>query len=126
MKAGRELDALVAEKVMGWHQSERQPYIFHNDDGYPYVLDKEYNLRCPHSKFLPSTSIAAAWRVVEKFCDEKSANFPQDVHVEWNGFHWFCYLNTEQMIATENDAITADTAPLAICLAALKAVESVV
>jgi len=41
MEAGRELDALVAEKVMGW----------------------EYEAR---SLFRPSQDIAAAWEVVEK------------------------------------------------------------
>jgi hypothetical protein len=52
MKPGRELDALVAGRVMGWRVFETKLI----KDGYvAYLAD-----------FNPSTNIAAAWEVVEK------------------------------------------------------------
>ncbi len=74
LEAGRELDALVAEKVMGLCLHE-----------WPVITDDDWNweVRCPkcnttkyggHSDLMPiegytepySTDIAAAWEVVEK------------------------------------------------------------
>jgi len=92
MKAGRELDALIAERVMGemWGVG-------------PNLEDT-----LPHY----STQIADAWLVVEKmrpyfeiYCD---------------GGGWVARFGWADAGTL---AAYADTAPLAICLAALKAVE---
>lgn len=108
----RELDALVAEKVMGFDK-----HIVSKVDGLPYADVPHY-----------STSIADAWMVVEKMCqmadsgelDYEHGNF----HIEYRG-HWqdgevwsagFKYYDATSIWAT------ADTAPEVICLAALKAV----
>ena len=77
MEAGREMDALVAEKVMGWKWDASNPLqhllfgpdgaigavIFYdgraNDGGIVQPLD------CPYY----STDIATAWEVVERILD---------------------------------------------------------
>lgn len=94
MKAGRELDALVAEKVFG--------YVFAD------AFLAHY-----------STDIADAWQLIERH--------PHYVYVirsnedkytgKWKEhMTWRC-----RFYAPEKFEIEADTAPLAICLAALKA-----
>lgn len=97
MKPGRELDALVAEKVMGWTEV----------CGY----EGEYK---GYWKILPkySTDIAAAWAVVELPLFDGWA-IGRNASGKWEVFNpW------------ENNFVVsvADTAPHAICLAALKAV----
>jgi len=101
MKAGRELDALVAEKVMGWH---------------PDLCGGKYEaVKIPAY----SSSISAAWEVVEKLQERALC-----VALEWtitDGWafgitpHDFPY----EFCIKEN----ASSIPLAICLAALKTVE---
>lgn len=132
LKPGRELDALVAEKVMGW-----APFA-------PQVLDKlgfHFCSPCdicgregePFEHCLPyfSTKIEAAWKVVEKVIE-----LPQ-----FNDRH--CYFNIQQHRAEFKEAevemrlfelrdgeellcgpyyVLGESAPHAICLAALKAV----
>lgn len=111
LKPGRELDALVAEKVMGWSL-----------DGYFwYCGDKptRYKSGLFEDEFSPSTDIAAAWEVVEKL------NL-----ISWNRVlaktsdgRWCTAVFSEmdQDHCCEYDTI-AESAPHAICLAALKAV----
>ena len=114
MKAGRELDALIAEKVF----EEEVVYI----GGHPHLTEGEGNYLggdCPHF----STQIADAWLVVEKL---KNTNYNFGINIQTiidldGGLHdaWGCYFCDDDMdYETEED-----TAPLAICLAALKAVE---
>jgi hypothetical protein len=107
MKAGRELDALVAEKVMGivatTTASANHPWLV---EGTP--------LKVPVPPF--STDIARAWQVVEKMHAtgfEVSVNTMQD---------WIekceCIVSKGVLLSV---SANAPTAPLAICLAALKA-----
>jgi len=85
----REIDAMVAEKVMG--------------------LPRE------QGDWSPSTDIAAAWGVVEKMRDRGCYVAVQNCHspeTEW------CAI-----IADDEDSYEGKgSAPIAICLAALKAV----
>lgn len=65
MPAGREMDALVAERVMGWHKEETgiMPRWADKDGHFVhYVLDDFDG----NSGWFPSDDIAAAWEVVEK------------------------------------------------------------
>lgn len=125
MKPGRELDAWVAEKVMGWVDVSKEHhwnYIRGCSAGWPdeysglppdgYTGDDEFKRdyrRIPNY----STSIADAWVVVEKlastylFCLENSGSF------------WVADFGRS---ADRRAQCTAGTAPHAICLAALKAV----
>jgi hypothetical protein len=124
MKAGRELDALVAEKVFGAKLIRSE---FH--EGAP-VVACDFPDRPVGSAFgnLPpySTDIAAAWEVVEK------------VGRHWNGFD-FCIFSDKGFVSGVEEwragwfeagygeyegraDATSDTLPHAICLAALKSV----
>jgi hypothetical protein len=112
MKAGRELDALVAERVMGWYNVGRG-YLFGNDDSWggdnPQTPDKGIQ-DLPHY----STDIKAAWEVVERV----SAVYQIKVGSDKTAFAWWCEIG-------EGDwrSIGQPTAALAICKAVLKAAD---
>lgn len=109
MEAGREMDALVAEKVMGWEKVHNNPVVW--GDSW-YGIDGDALMRLPHY----STDIAAAWQVVEKVIagDEYEIGFE-------NGQHYAKLGSAKGGYAWAGQA-TGTTAPHAICLAALKAV----
>jgi hypothetical protein len=116
VKPGRELDALVAEKVMGLN-----PKLFN-------VLASYYEVATEGPR-LPaySTDIAAAWLVVEKMHQHPKwvlqlAAPQQDyVNEKWRAIfarkHW-------ETIGPYGWDAFGESAPHAICLAALKAVGS--
>ena len=110
MKPGRELDALVAEKIFG---AKLIRSAFHENNE---VISCDFPDRRLGQGFdqLPkfSTDIAAAWEVMEKF---ESVN---RVERRYYPTHWWCELGAD---IYSFEAI-GDTAPHAICLAALKAV----
>ena len=112
MKAGRELDALIAEQVMGWTY---HPY----GNGGGKWLDaagKQVAFGGLNGGSLPhySTAIADAWAVVEQLsCTTKQ--------------YWTIEYFSTGCVATFNlndfeYQSSANTAPLAICLTALQAV----
>ncbi len=117
MSPGRELDAVVAEKVMGL--SVRPIEVIGASGVHADVGTVDLPRRMPdgrmgvHAAPLPaySTEIAAAWEVVEKL---RSPVFV----LEWEPDRWLA------SFCGEDEDATADTAPHAICLAALKAVEA--
>ena len=98
MNAGRELDALVAEKVMGWTNVR---FICHGLSLRGEV-DGEPSEKVPFY----SVDIDAAWDVVEKI----GTSFTLERYNRW-------YVEFGDRYSA-----AADTAPHAICLAALKAV----
>jgi len=122
LPAGRALDALVAEKVMGWvwaknthHASGATSYdLILKDEVYSglIVLEKpdiEADYKGPEF----STDLAAAWRVVE--------HAPGLFHVLQYKEGWLVTIyNPKTSEMWQGDA---PTAPLAICRAALQAVE---
>lgn len=89
MKPGRELDLLIAEKIIGWGKYEALNYI--------------------PNKY--STDIAAAWEIAKKIND--------CLHLKEHGAkgNWEAYFCGYQI-----SKVDADTAPEAICKAALLAV----
>ncbi|GED14021.1 BC1872 family protein [Aneurinibacillus migulanus] len=115
MKTGRELDILVAEKVMGWvvdgdiienaDLDEQGRCTFPSGD---FLMNKETREPLPNY----STNIADAWKVLEKLIQ-----LGAEINV---GFYkqWDCSI--DYPIGC-NWLVQAETAPLAICLAALKA-----
>ena len=130
LPAGRELDALVAEKVMGWRitaWNDGEPWgnrevfpPFEPINGIPADCDCISHSEAgepPHY----STDIAAAWEVVEKLWDE-------DFHVQFQLVHqvtagkWRVEFPTRKVPHHNYVFAHADTASLAICRAALKAV----
>lgn len=93
--AGRELDLLVAEHVMGW---KIHPCGTYEVDG---------SMSRHSTAFHPSTDIRHAWEVVERI--------PVDVLLR-KGSPWcLCEI-------LHGPIVTAETMPLAICRAALLAV----
>ena len=118
--AGRELDALVAEKVMGWLSVRKQSIA--NAMG-QHVMDDFVGLSTSTStipQLVPrfSTMIQEAWKVADElrgrsqFVAVISGLAPQGVQP------WICKINRDGGFIEER----ADTAALAICLASLKSV----
>jgi hypothetical protein len=117
MESGRELDALVADKVMGL--SVRQvvgyaEYIKGRDVAYTgewiYDTDEPYDLAIEVPYY--STDIAASWEVVEKM--RPSYRF--------NLFEYSCYEAQFRKLGDQYIAVgRAQAVPHAICLAALRA-----
>ena len=119
LPASRELDALVAEKVMGWHALR---------DGHCAECEamiKEGTLMMSDPQGLVgvvpdySTSIAAAWEVVEKLCPPNPAECVYEFSLErcLDGCH------VAKFGPHESGHIDG-SAPLAICRAALKTVSA--
>lgn len=105
----RELDAIVAEKVMGIGNTFLSRC---NDPGETAYLDDQGLYRLvPHY----STDIAAAWGVVERMRDD---DWRVDLWVDEDG--WWVRFTRFLQVGYE----CADTAPEAICRAALKAMEA--
>lgn len=112
MPSEREIDALVAEKVMGfgrsttppdwpqqWRMPSKNPSAEHRKE-YPYW----------YKSFEPSTKIADAWEVVEKMAPDDD-EFRLTRHRRGR---WLCTFKFFDGLSEG-----AETAPMAICLAAL-------
>lgn len=116
LKAGRELDALIAEKVMGL-RSELS--LASSQQKYEQIRNKIEH--CP----IYSTDIAAAWEVVEKM-NLLSADFKLVAYD--SGYVWVAeFKTTREMPGTiYRETIEhkgeAESSPHAICIAALKAI----
>lgn len=134
MEAGREMDVLIAEKVMGWR---RMTYKEANPKNSHYATDLRLTGRwhdsdgnatqqaedCddyyqPEFAWSPSTDIAAAWQVVEKI---KSIDPLYAFAVMFEGKSWEAgiYDSGYNTSFDYDRSATATTAPLAICRAAL-------
>jgi len=103
MKPGKELDALVAEKVMGIKLASNESLWFKNP-----TMIKPY-----------STDIEAAWELVGQIFGIHELQFQVDgMPTRWTAMFYHHYFKEK------NFRETCDTAPHAICLAALKAVNA--
>lgn len=125
MNAGIELDILIAEKIFGLevvkNKSGSKRGGFYYSVGEPDWDDFYGDMQLANPVPIYSLDIATAWEVVEKLfelgwdCEvsmyraEQGPRYRVDVRV----------IEHQEHGATE----FADTAPLAICLAALKALE---
>lgn len=127
MKPGRELDALVAEKVMGWNRDheKRKLSYYYGDDLYAQdLITKLTDVEIPSY----STDIAAAWEVVERFQEEHgllmflraNPNGTYEISLECNGVCRDDWKDAACEFYGSSSGL--DSAPHAICLAALKAV----
>ncbi len=136
MEAGRELDALIAEKVMeiasriSWEilnadetascytiesKGQAERYLAGVLREFPNSWMKDYHVGTWKHYLSYSTDIAAAWQVVERM--------KKDWHIgimyNSDAGEWYCAMeNRDHFIAEQ-----AVTVSLAICLAALKVVE---
>jgi hypothetical protein len=118
MKPGRELDALIAEKVLGIPVRASEdaegcylPVTTHPDGGYYHGHRGQIEKPILHY----STQIADAWLVVEKM---KANNYCFTLYDGYDP-EWAALFSPRD---AKLNLAEADTAPLAICLAALKAV----
>lgn len=110
----RELDARIAEQVMGWRHANGEIIVI-DADGLPW--------------WFPSIDIAAAWEVVERIFHKKgwslwplsAAKNIEDDSPAWYATGWGIYESSGIDLHGEEIAIDR-TAPLAICRAALKAI----
>ena len=100
MQAGRELDALVSEKVMGI----KWPGVFWDGDPDSHFFNRRAY----------STDIAAAWQVVEKL-KERGFGF-------WLTASGDCWFEDSNGWRITSKADGSNSVPLAICRAALEAV----
>ena len=113
MPAGREMDALVDIEIMGLDVCVCK-YVLEWLYRLPFdSLDPCHQCGKPFAKHR-STSIAAAWEVVEKFRKEET---PMEVTSGFFGPYSCRIASNHGWLAM----VQADTAPLAICRAALKA-----
>ena len=115
MKPGRSLDKEVHQEVFGVPLVES---VCENlawvDEPRPYTRKGKRSVHVPHY----STSIEAAWEVVEKLCEHGCTVFTEYTADEEDG----CALvDVDPETGEEVLHAVADTIPHAICLAALKA-----
>lgn len=118
LEPGFELDRLVAEKVMGWEEG----YEFVCDGwGLLYYVNFGLERKRPWS---PSTNIATAWEVIEHLVPEYNIGLFNscDLKNPSQGT-WYVEIRATRHGAPPCEA-GAETAPLAICCAALLAVEA--
>ncbi len=119
MTAGREMDALVARRVMGWREG-----VMGVNAGFWVDADgKEmaWNIGC--GAWSPSTQIEEAWQVVERLGEQRGLRL---VLEDWRGDRslgveegWCALLTLRDGHDTGQEI--APTAPLAICRIALLA-----
>jgi hypothetical protein len=124
----REIDCLIAEKVMGYRII---PSSIHKETGFEnqgyFVIEEqteEWNGQLiSQPEFSPSTDIQDAWKVVEKLQDKWNVNVgTANPHSKQMGVarevdKYYC-----EMYGERNVLEYAETAPMAICNAALKSV----
>lgn len=102
------MDALVAERVMGWHLGS-YPGVF------GLWVNPKGGTRAHETQWRPSTDIEAAWQVIESFgCFFTVAKLAKEDLAEKYIATIVCGSSTKEG--------WADTAPLAICRVALKIV----
>lgn len=117
MKPGRELDALIAEKIMGLYREPSSKY------GSPQM----YSNRDPKTGLCTilgslehySTDIASAWKVLEKITTAYGEIWIGRSETETTS-HYECYIHFQECTFKAQ----AETAPHAICLAAIKLIEN--
>jgi hypothetical protein len=130
MKTGRELDALIAEKVMGWTDIEEDE----SDPNTRYSWNEAFIGLDPTApgcfRSIPcySTDMAAAWEVLEKmqaqgyrWCllirDELKSDTRILPYAEFLHYGKYAPGKVDTCVFAEDESM-----PLAICLAALRAV----
>lgn len=125
--AGPELDALVATNVMGWRDYDPEYRGVSGRWFVPSAIDPRDGKRRELRAY--STDIAAAWAVVAHMRDAhnyllKLEQFlmNSDEYEDW--YATFEHRETCEEFRTPSALFSQISAPLAICLAALKAVEA--
>lgn len=113
MEPGRELDALVAENVLGWTASFGPWGIT------DYWTNDKMESTHKVGEFKPSTDIATAWEVVEKI--QKTHHFMLSRDVRYKQYMALFEIHGDEP-PYEPFEYESDSMPEAICKAALLAV----
>lgn len=111
MNAGRQLDALIAEKVMGWE------IVTESEFGLCWKVPLHaggFEFRSDESAPPYSTEMVAALQLVERLAD--THGFFLGKHGTPGRPPWCCRFGVEPGLSE------GETAPFVICVAALKAV----
>lgn len=103
-----ELDRLIGEKVMGWKVLSH----WDADGTIKHLIDENQCEVIPPEFKKYSTDISAAWEVVEKVSSMPSMDFELNRYADMDYGCTFASWHSES---------TAQSAPFAICLAALEA-----
>lgn len=125
-----DLNTLIAEKIMGWKKMTFIPTI----RGLDWMWSHKEGCLANDAQTVPlyTTDISAAWEVVEKL---KTVNpdiyhlsraLKLYLHYQGTGYGWWAEFELENDHAGDDQTCwhaQAPTAPLAICLAALKTTE---
>jgi hypothetical protein len=129
--AGREMDAWIAEHVMGWewwrsrHTGRRCLYAPGKNEEWMQELATGDEPLVADWKMISiprfSADIAAAFEVVEKIKDTFAKG--EGFELWWNPSEKFWEVCLEQDYDSCKKTVTADTAPLAICRAAREAMK---
>ena len=121
--AGRALDALIAEKVMGWQRISSR--LWHDQQGSEHYIDGEEYPRQP--AWRPSEDTGAAWqvfqRIVQMGADDVAicyfSSLDENIAAGWVCVVEGCNFAREVQLPFGREDYS-DTAPLAICRAALE------
>ena|SRR5258706_9749470 len=109
----REIDALVAEKLMGWKKYPANSP--ENKMDFDQWVGEDQRV-VPQTEPPPySTNISDAWIVVEKMKKDWLILIDNDKSGKWDAF--FKHMTAEDKSYT---SFNQESAPMAICLAALK------
>lgn len=103
MTMGRKTDLIIADKIMGF------PKEIINNNGFKKDYDGSFVQVCPEY----TSDIYAAWEIVEK-----STSFELSQPQAYDDKTWFCSISFKNTHSFDGKA---ETAPLAICRAALLA-----
>jgi hypothetical protein len=99
LSVGRQIDTMIAEKVMGWEKDRAYDRYIKESGSTIYTNELDF-----------STEIDAAWRIVNKLFSVGVLFF-----LSRDDVHWVATFNKRG----KNYHASADNAPLAICRAAL-------
>ncbi len=108
MKPGRELDALVAKKVLGCQVAGQGAYIFCGCPSFPHGERSPDGMEIKHY----STDISSTWEVVEALKDQdfKLSYFPENKGLWMAQFY------------DVRNTFFGESAAHAICVSALKSI----
>lgn len=138
MKAGKELDALVAEEVMGWYKGRTGWWMLPNSKRLGWVHQEGMmagnpECGCSHPIWNPSKGIAAVEEVVNHMAAIRDSDMYSGYQMEMRTYRGAVivrflesppldWMGERLWDANEDqNAGHGDTIPHAICLAALKA-----
>lgn len=128
VKPGRELDALVAEKVMGWNRSPAPSFDRNRE-----ILGPHENMTAAWSaSWEPVGSIQVPRDILPHYSTDKSgakqviyamADKPKEIQDRFFNAIGF---SSPEVLSRQEDSTWTDTVdPLQVCLAALKAVGAI-